>query len=429
MPHALGLRLTQLCLIRGIRYHYGFAQELRGTTDEFTRALNARSIMNNIILDISLEKPEDIPYCIWFPDVPSEKTCRELAKRYPQMLYHVGRTCAVAGYTNLYMELDILPEVHIAEEARQCGSMDIYDAIMAKSIKYSVMDDYTRVVDVENPKPAFLNGDTAVRKSLELKQKFYVPVIDMDDTDWLWFNDGYETNETFNITEDMSIDEYDGMENAHKVEEDVTHLLYTPLPVDLPTINKDLLILMAAYHGNIDRYARLRRPKMIRREKDCVLRGIYHNTFFAKWWSLQDSEVAKGDIYQNAITARFIMNNDLSRVTKDLKSFQLPYVIYSPDLAQATTYGELARRKPDMLPQVLRGCIRANYQTLFDSIVEKVDLTSPLSRVKLQPPLYRGPTQANGRLKYRLHDDGERWKYRERILEDCCSNDRFSVLV
>lgn len=65
-------------------------------------------------------------------------------------------------------------------------------------------------------------------------------------------------------------------------------LLFTPLPRDLPTMKKDLLIQMAAYEGNIDRYARLMRPGyMTEEEAFSVVRGIFHHTMFARWWADQ----------------------------------------------------------------------------------------------------------------------------------------------
>lgn len=59
--------VTRLCVVRGIRHHDGFASELRGMPEypEFTRALNARDIMSNVILDIN--KLDEFPYCIWYP--------------------------------------------------------------------------------------------------------------------------------------------------------------------------------------------------------------------------------------------------------------------------------------------------------------------------------------------------------------------------
>jgi hypothetical protein len=96
IPHALGLQLTRNCSVHGIRYHPGFGKELRGAFPEFTRALNARSIMRNQIPLMSSEI--EFPYCIWHPQVATEATYRELVCRYSNLTYQVGRACAVAGY-------------------------------------------------------------------------------------------------------------------------------------------------------------------------------------------------------------------------------------------------------------------------------------------------------------------------------------------
>ncbi len=355
IPTALGLNVTRLCVIRGIRYHAGFGEELRGLLPEFTRTLNARRIMSGEVADMTA--PDEFPYCIWHPDTAPEATYRELVRRYPQMKYHVGRACAVAGYVDLYRELDLLSEVHIAEEARENGAVAIFDGIMTADVKYAIMDDYGRSVHVDQPTKAYLNGDTAVRSYLDRRQKYGKPSNSMPG-----FGDGYDTHH-FNITEDHRIDEYTSDTPAST--EDVTSLLYTPLPPDLPTVHKDLLILMAAYYGDVDRYARLRRPERIPTELHCVVRGIYHNTMFAKWWSIQVE--VNGDRYGNntiraAVNARFIMNNDLSRVTADTPDAQLPYLIWYPAVARWQTYAELARRKPSMKASVARACIVADYE-------------------------------------------------------------------
>lgn len=60
VPRELGSEVTRLCVIHGIRHHYGFAQELRGVTSEFTRALNARDIMSNVIPE-NMKEPNEIP--------------------------------------------------------------------------------------------------------------------------------------------------------------------------------------------------------------------------------------------------------------------------------------------------------------------------------------------------------------------------------
>ncbi|EON69336.1 hypothetical protein W97_08596 [Coniosporium apollinis CBS 100218] len=361
IPQALGLDVTRLCVVRGICYHPGFAKELHGSLPEFIRALNARSIMSNEIPD--MKEPDEIPYCIWHPQTATEATYRELAHRYPQMKYQIGRACAVAGYLNLYGELGLLPEVHIAEEARDNGQSAILDAIMAAGTKYAAMNDYTRTVEMDQPTMAHLNGDTAVRSYLDIRQRYTKPSLSLNS-----FSLGYKTH-YFDITEDWRIDEYESDEPI--LREDVTPLLYTPLPADLPNVNKDLLILMAAYYGNIDRYARLRRPMRVPTEFHCIVRGVYHNTMFAKWWSLQPTI----DDYriQCAINARFIMNNDLSRISPDTRDSVLPYCIWYPAVADWRTYMELARRKPSMKQSVARACIVADYKTVYDGLNAEPD--------------------------------------------------------
>ncbi|KAK2753486.1 hypothetical protein FQN54_007876 [Arachnomyces sp. PD_36] len=403
IPRALGYTISRLCTIRGIRYHPGFATELHGSWAEFTRALNARSIMSGSIPEIT--NPEEFPYCIWHPEIPSQEACRELLRRYPHMKYHVGRVCAVAGYTELFHELDLLPEVHIAEEARDNGSTAIFDAILANPVKYAVMNDYYRRLE-ETPRVGNLNDDTAVRSSLDIKQKFRPPIS----TDRYQPHTGDGTHDTlhyFNITEDYGVDEY----NSEKVECDskiLTPLLYTPLPADLPAVNKDLLILMAAYYGDVDRYARLRRPIEMVSEFQCVIHGIYTNTMFAKWWTTQvpepeieepppneaedddDDDEEEEEIdsdeeepwykcssltssINRAITARFIMVNDLSRITPEIFSLELPYTIWHPLVPLEETLEELVRRKPDMKPQAARACIVGDYQQLYDKIDSDTD--------------------------------------------------------
>lgn len=267
IPKTLGEQVHRLCTIRGIRHHYGFAQELRGVTPEFTRALNARDIMSGIIPTIS--QPEETPYCIWYPEVPKEDTLRALVQRYPDMLYHAARACAVAGYIDLYKELDPLPEVHVAEEAGYAsmqkssnGSQQIYQHILSQPVKFEIMNDYTRTVNIAGRRVASLNGDTAAYSSLTARSKYYGPQeFKSDSKPWGRFcTDPYY----FNITEDWGIDDHDC--KAPEAPEDYLPLVYSPLPADLPLISKDKLIHVAAYNGDIDRYARLRRPQMLKHE-------------------------------------------------------------------------------------------------------------------------------------------------------------------
>ncbi|THX79853.1 hypothetical protein D6D05_04783 [Aureobasidium pullulans] len=360
VPMALGLPLVRLCVVRGIRYHPGFAEELYGLDPLFTRALNARRIMSNVVPDI--QNPNELPYCIWHPQTASESTYRQLVACYPHMRYHVGRACAVAGYTSLYRELAILPDAHIAEEARECGNLDIFDHVMAEPTQYNVMNDYLRLVNLENPEKTCLNGDTAVCWSLDSKQKF-TTADPYNEEEHLGFGSQGYFEDDFNITEDMSIDDF---QSDKEFRFDVTSLLSMPLPLHLPTVEKDLLILMAAYYGDIDRYARLRRPERILNEIECCVHGIYHNTQFALWWSQQQPS---SKYLVMAVNARLIMNNVLATITPETSPIDLPYLIWYPTIAAPSTYLELARRQPTMVPQILRSCIVANYTDLFDVLV------------------------------------------------------------
>lgn len=376
IPHALGDDIHRLCVIRGIRYHHAFGSELRGLLPVFTRSLNARNIMSNIIPD--LDSPDEVPYCIWHPQVASEDTYRQLVRRYPHMVYQVGRACAVANYIDLYKELDILPDAHIAEEARECGNQELFDLIMSEPARYSIMDDYELQVHPENRQPVPLSGDTAVRWMLDVKQGFTDSDVKwfIDETDgelypdFGFFSDfGYEPT-MFNITEDMNVDEHSSSLTSARLLMDrleVT-LLYSPLPVDLPTVQKDLLIAMAAYTGNVDRYARLRRPKQVAKEELCCLRGIYHSPLFAIWWSQQSANMSAG--VATAINARFIMNNVLSRAPH--RAIDTPYLIWWPTVAEPSTYRQLATLQPDMLPQIVHAAIYAGYKDLFDELLPKL---------------------------------------------------------
>lgn len=233
------------------------------------------------------------------------------------MRYGIGRACAIAGYVELYQELGLLLDVSIAEEARdnqlrQPRSSEIFESIMKQPIRWLVMDDYRRSVDQDSPLPARygLNGDTAVRSTLDHKRLFENPDFYSRYGDGVYYcsSIGNDANPAyFNITEDCSIDEYEGRKDDQKAGDSIDfpknwpdhrpvpwttpemhQLLWNPLPIDLPEGNKDILILMAAYYGDLDRYVRLRRPNFVLpKEMLCVIRGIYHNSMFAKWWSLQ----------------------------------------------------------------------------------------------------------------------------------------------
>ena len=379
IPKTLGEMVHQLCAIRGIRHHYGFAQELRGAMPEFTRALNARDIMSGIIPTIS--QPEEMPYCIWHPEVPKEDTLRALVQRYPDMLYHVARACAVAGYIDLYKELDPLPEVHVAEEAGYAslqrnsnGSQQIYQHILSQPLKYEIMNDYTCTVNIAGRRFASLNGDTAVFSSLTYRYKYSHPRRETyPNKPWDMFRRG-RIHYYFNITEDWGIDDHDC--KAPEAPEDYYLLVFNPLPADLPLINKDRLIQAAAYNGDIDRYARLRRPRMLKDEWAMVVHGIYHHPIFAKYWMTQVPDFLEDKLenrdkikIRRAINARRIMSDDLSWVTSDIPGYLLPDLIWYPNVAHFVTYRKLALMRPDMFGLCLRAYIVADDTKAWDKLL------------------------------------------------------------
>ncbi|PSK46168.1 hypothetical protein B9Z65_5136 [Elsinoe australis] len=320
---------------------------------------------------------EECAYCIWHPETATEETYRRLARKYPQLRYQVGRACAIAGYKKLYSELDLLSDISIAEEARESGgadisgSADIYRMIIAQSPFYEVLDDYTRTVNLDDPKEVTgINCDTAVRSSLDIKQ----PLTDLtlpltgdlfcdDEEPRPIYTSGFR-QQMFNITEDQSIDDHE-TEDTRQFD-DHTSLLYSPLPKHLPNVKKNLLINAAASKGNVDRYCRLRRPfgKMGgSHEIPALVRGVYHHPFFAKWCSLQP-EFLKCEEIQNAITARYIMSNDVSRVTAETNVCQIWY----PSWASSDTYREVLRRAPvTMRDTIARAAIVTDHYSLFDA--------------------------------------------------------------
>ncbi|KAI4591787.1 hypothetical protein KJ359_012591 [Pestalotiopsis sp. 9143b] len=378
----------QRCVVAGIRRNLEFAESKAveelciSKADKFprfARARNARLIMSGKIPQVDKHKTEHYPYCIWYPDIAAEQTYADLVKEYPDMRYQVGRACAVAGYTELYKSLDLLPDVCIAEEAQanMKSGGEIFKLIMASPTKYAVMNDYENTVELESPPVAFLNDDTAVRPGLDLKEPTKSPSLGQ----WSHLKTGQWSAVHWDITEDGCLRDQDRrllIEYA-PIQPEYAHLLHSPLPPDLPPINKDVLILMAAYEGNLDRYVRLRRPHLIDGEAFCAVRGIHHSAAFARFWSGElvsglAERCSKGyypDIYEIgniecAINARYIMSNDLARIATAKTS--LPYMIWYPHRPRWQTLREVARLQPAMKQAVAHACIVCDYRSLWDEL-------------------------------------------------------------
>ncbi|KAM0486389.1 hypothetical protein ACHAP7_002189 [Fusarium lateritium] len=269
VPESFPLDLVIKCVVAGIRYHDGFAQELRSRSlnSSTERALNARDIMSNRILD--MKQPDEIPYCFWHPG--------------------------------------LLPDVAISEEARDNlpGSKDIYDMVMKAPILYRAMDDY-KLCLLENPEPlVFLNSDTCVQSTLDQRQPVSHELFPPP----------------FDITEDWCLGAEGIRSEARVMPHDTISLLHTSLPRHLPTVDKDILILMAAFTGNVDRYMRL--------------------------WCYQQPELA---VLRSYIHARSIMNNDLAWLNENqpIPESDLPRITWYPEIVDESTYEELAYLVPEM---------------------------------------------------------------------------------
>jgi hypothetical protein len=383
-------------VIRGIRDSLEFATSPAivelcsgddgcGQAHQFSRARNARLIMSDIIPD--MQNPATQPYCIWYPELASEETYREVARQYPSMRYQVGRACAVACYTDLYKKLDLLPDVSIAEESREVDKdAEIYKIIMSAPQRYVVMEDFSRSVYLETPRtPAFLNGDMKPRWALEqrvkprwaLKQRVHpgknLPETTADDIDI--------EEDGFIGLQDISLEDIGGVEDYTKLGPGQSDQLWMPLPPDLPFLEKRLQTQMAAWEGNVDRYSRLMHPRRLRTklEYNCVLRGIYHSTTFARWWAYQletnpGRAILPGKLLsqgnerecreiRTAINARMIMNNDISGIDDD--SDCLPWVIWGPVKPSENTLGDLVRKCPSMRHQTAITCIICDYESIF----------------------------------------------------------------
>lgn len=146
---------------------------------------------------------------------------------------------------------------------------------------------------------------------------------------------------------------------------------------------------MAAYYGNIERYSRLRCPRVIEGELGCLARGIYHNSMFALWCVTQTIPSRYNTRHiKRAIHARMIMSNDLSRIVNSdtmqpREEFKdMPYMIGYPIPAHDNTYKTLAKAVTSMRPAILHAAVYTKNKSLFDWLLD--DLGMAPTRPALQ---------------------------------------------
>ncbi|KAF5230010.1 hypothetical protein FANTH_14021 [Fusarium anthophilum] len=423
VPRLLEDRDSRAALIRGIRLHYHLAmiepvRRLSSSMPQVARARNARRIMSNDIPQRMMT--EEQPYCIWHPDMATEDTYRPLASKFPDMRYQVGRACASAGYHVLYPELDLLPEVSIAEEARESetdGGKLIYDEIMSFKYRYAIMDDCKRTIELmECECPAYLNGNTEVRWRLAAPQG----ITRLSNDDLLPC-----------IEEDMhlGLEDQEVDEKYGKLTDDEAKLLYSPLPRDLPTVKKTLLTQMAAHDGNIERYAQLANSgrTLTQLDQDCVIRGVLHHTMYARWWADQiknDTVYARSVQYvwdiQRAIMARLIMLNDPSSFEDGWPpGVPMPYIIWWPLQPQPDMLSLVAMKVPEMKRQCAAAAIVYDYENVYKSL--DPDPSWHLRKVASEfaaNPLYREDQERRGREKgVDVEDDSFMESYYSELMQ------------
>jgi hypothetical protein len=75
--------------------------------------------MSNEIYHTTTDTPEnEIPYCIWHPQVATADTYIDLARRRPSMKFQAARACIVVDYQTAYQELHPGYEPALWEEAK-----------------------------------------------------------------------------------------------------------------------------------------------------------------------------------------------------------------------------------------------------------------------------------------------------------------------
>lgn len=263
---------------------------------------------------------------------------------------------------------------------------------MSAPVRYRVMDDATRTVHLDNPQaPAFLNADTAVVATIKSSKRRYSASFQPD-------------SHYINITEDWGIAEADATAAPPTLNAADAALLHSPLPLNLPSMNKTVLTLYAAATGNVDRYARLRRRDLqpfasriydVRLELICLARGCYLSSAMAAWLTNTPSFLASLALHERervmlwrAIHARRVMDGTADHLVATqvdyagtaswvVPSAELPYWIWRPAYPAPHVLRRLAEVRPVMRPQCVRACIAADYRDLYNDIMDMEGVGGP----------------------------------------------------
>jgi hypothetical protein len=103
------------------------------------------------------------------------------------------------------------------------------------------------------------------------------------------------------------------------------------------------------------------------------VRGIYHNTLYARWW---EGELQSGAARNNswdvipyvraAISARYLMENNMHHLLAH--DDYLPFQIWYPHPPDEMTLRELLALRPQMKHPVAHACMAGGYRTLWDEL-------------------------------------------------------------
>lgn len=138
------------CINHGIMESLDFAKWCKQNIPKKEKSIHAK-ISEKFIMNNMLDYVLDNIYCIWYPEIASEKTYEELYTKYPKFKYIIGRACIIAGYTNLYKKLDLLPDATIYYEIINSDKKDFVHLMENRDNFYAILNDSFRSYEDSSP--------------------------------------------------------------------------------------------------------------------------------------------------------------------------------------------------------------------------------------------------------------------------------------
>lgn len=124
-----------------------------------------------------------------------------------------------------------------------------------------------------------------------------------------------------------------------------------------PERGNEILRLYFAFHGKVEQYEAVKLDTLTEKEILCLTHGVYFHIEFARW--CKENMLNKCVSLDRAISAKLIMNNDLSYVCNDV------YCIWFPEVASEETYRTLYQMYPHLTCLIARACAVGNYLNLY----------------------------------------------------------------